>query len=121
MRSRALRQHVPCRLPSRLAPPAARDVTRGAPARHQCPPDFRTSCPPPPTLRLQFIFLDASGKPVAAAVGRLPREVLAGNTKALAEGQPLPYARIQAAGASGLQRSDGAMAGPRQVAPLDHS
>lgn len=58
---------------------------------------------------------------MAAAVGKLPREVLVGNTKALAEGQPLPYARIQAAGASGLQRPDSAMAGPRQVAPLDHS
>ena len=69
----------------------------------------------------QFVFLDASGKPVAAAVGKLPREVLAGNTKALAEGQPLPYARIQAAGASSLQRPEGAMAGPKQSAPLDHS
>ncbi|KAL4429400.1 hypothetical protein ABPG77_005174 [Micractinium sp. CCAP 211/92] len=69
----------------------------------------------------EFVFLDASGRPVAAAVGKLPREVLAGNIKALSEGQPLPYARIQAAGASGLQRPDGAMAGPRQVAPLDHS
>lgn len=69
----------------------------------------------------EFIFLDSSGKPVAAAVGKLPREVLVGNTKALAEGQPLPYARIQAAGASSLQRPEGAMAGPRQLAPLDHS
>jgi hypothetical protein len=67
------------------------------------------------------VFLDASGKPVAAAVGRLPREVLLGNTQALAEGRELPYARIQAAGASSLQRSGGAMAGPRQAGPLDHS
>ncbi|EFN54320.1 hypothetical protein CHLNCDRAFT_13220, partial [Chlorella variabilis] len=41
----------------------------------------------------EFVFLDGSGKPVAAAVGKLPREVLAGNTRALAEGAPLPYAR----------------------------
>ena len=44
-----------------------------------------------------------------------------GNTRALAAGEPLPYARIQAAGASALQRADGAMAGPRQAGPLDHS
>ena len=73
----------------------------------------------PPTP--QFVFLDASGKPLAAAVGKLPREVLEGNTKALAQGQPLPYARVQAAGASGLQRPEAAMAGPRQAGPLDHS
>ncbi|PSC71442.1 thioredoxin chloroplastic [Micractinium conductrix] len=69
----------------------------------------------------EYVFLDANGKPVAAAVGKLPREVLVGNTAALAEGKPLPYARIQAAGASGLQRPEGAMAGPRQANPLDHS
>lgn len=76
----------------------------------------------PPPSSTQFVFLDGSGKPVAAAVGKLPREVLAGNTRALAEGAPLPYARIQAAGASSLQRPEGAMAGPRAMAgPLDHS
>ena len=76
-----------------------------------------------PTLPspLQFVFLDASGKPLAAAVGKLPREVLEGNTAALAAGKPLPFARIQAAGASSLQRPEGAMAGPRQAMPLDHS
>lgn len=67
------------------------------------------------------MFLDASGKPVAAAVGKLPKEVLVGNTRALAAGEPLPYARIQASGASTLQRPDGAMAGPRQAGPLDHA
>ena len=66
------------------------------------------------------MFLDASGKPLAAAVGKLPKEVLVGNTQALAAGQPLPYARIQAAGASALQRPDGVMAGPRQAEPLSH-
>ena len=77
------------------------------------------TCRPDP--HPQYVFLDANGKPVAAAVGKLPREVLVGNTAALAEGKPLPYARIQAAGASGLQRPEGAMAGPRQANPLDHS
>jgi hypothetical protein len=67
------------------------------------------------------VFLDASGKPLAAAVGKLPKEVLVGNARALAEGRDLPYARVQAPGASSLQRPDGAMAGPRQAGPLDHS
>ncbi len=68
------------------------------------------------------MFLDGSGEPVAAAVGKLPKEVLVGNTKALAEGSPLPYARIKAAGASSLQRPEGAMADPRAMAgPRDHS
>ena len=75
------------------------------------------------------MFLDAGGKPLAAAVGKLPREVLLGNTRALAEGAPLPYARTQAGGASSLQRpvgggggsGGGAMAGPRQAGPRDHS
>lgn len=94
-----------------------------APAAVSHPPP-RRSCvhpPTPPPSSPQFVFLDASGKPVAAAVGKLPKEVLVGNTRALAAGEPLPYARIQASGASTLQRPDGAMAGPRQSGPLDHS
>ena len=86
-----------------------------------CCGGVRASQPCPALYCPQFVFLDAQGKPLAAAVGRLPLDVLVGNTKALAEGKPLPYARIQAAGASGLQRPDGAMAGPRQTGPLDHS
>lgn len=59
---------------------------------------------------------------MAAAVGKLPREVLDGNAAALAAGKPPPFARIQAAGASSLQRPEGAMAGPRSTTgPLDHS
>jgi len=84
-------------------------------------PPTRFPLPPRPHLPPQFVFLDASGKPVAAAVGKLPKEVLVGNVRALASGDPLPYARIQAAGASGLQRPDGAMAGPPQVGPPDYS
>lgn len=105
------------------APPSGTPTAPG-PFATVWPPALTAAGPQPPNLRPQrpqFVFLDASGRPVAAAVGKLPREVLAGNIKALSEGQPLPYARIQAAGASGLQRPDGAMAGPRQVAPLDHS
>lgn len=44
-----------------------------------------------------FVFLDQSGKAQAAAVGRLPREVLEGDTAALAEGKPLPFARVSGA------------------------
>lgn len=80
-----------------------------------------TNFHPPTHPSCQFVFLDKEGKPLAAAVGKLPREVLAGNTAALAEGRPLPFARVQAEGASALQRPDGAMAGPqRQAGPLDH-
>jgi hypothetical protein len=67
-----------------------------------------------------FVFLDGEGRAQAAAVGRVPEEVLEGDVRALAEGAPLPYARVQNA-ASPLQRPD-AMAGPKaQSMPRDHA
>ena len=68
-----------------------------------------------------FVFLDAQGKPQAAAVGKLPKEVLEGDFAALAEGKPLPYARIRGA-TSPLQRPEGAMAASTQsTMPRDHA
>ncbi|GAB4821897.1 hypothetical protein N2152v2_008943 [Parachlorella kessleri] len=68
-----------------------------------------------------FVFLNAQGQPQAAAVGRLPPEILQGDLKALAEGAPLPYARARGA-ASPMQRPEGVKAGPAtQAGPLDHS
>ena len=58
-----------------------------------------------------FVFLNAQGQPQAAAVGRLPPEILQGDLKALAEGDPLPYARARGA-ASPMQRPEGVKAGP---------
>jgi thiol-disulfide isomerase/thioredoxin len=65
-----------------------------------------------------FVFMDDSGKPLAAAVGRLPKEVLQGNVAALAAGQQeLPYAAVR--------REASAMTPPQQgakiAAPRDHA
>ncbi|KAH7619239.1 hypothetical protein Ndes2526B_g06196 [Nannochloris sp. 'desiccata'] len=71
-----------------------------------------------------FVFLDSNGKPQAAAVGKLPKEVLEGDFAALAEGKPLPYARMSGA-ASPLQRPDAAMASSSSSSstamPRDHA
>jgi len=67
-----------------------------------------------------FVFLGADGRPQAAAVGKLPREVLEGDFAALAKGEELPYARVAGA-TSPLQRPAGAMAGDRQAMPRDHA
>ncbi|GIL76096.1 hypothetical protein Vretimale_5724 [Volvox reticuliferus] len=67
-----------------------------------------------------FVFFDKMGEPLAAAVGRVPRQVLEGNLEALASDAPLPYA-----GAQGRTSSPapplGAMAGPKQTMPRDHT
>jgi hypothetical protein len=68
-----------------------------------------------------FVFLDGQGRVQAAAVGKLPPEVLNGDLRALAEGTSLPYARVRGA-VSPMQRPDAVMAGPsRSAGPLDHS
>ena len=68
-----------------------------------------------------FVFLDSDGKPQAAAVGKLPKEVLEGDFAALAEGKPLPYARISGA-TSPLQKPDASMmSSPSTAMPRDHA
>jgi thiol-disulfide isomerase/thioredoxin len=70
-----------------------------------------------------FVFLDSNGKPQAAAVGKLPKEVLEGDFAALAEGKPLPYARV-AGSTSPLQRPDGSMmssSSSSKAMPRDHA
>eukprot|EP00798_Chlamydomonas_sp_ICE-L_P004177 gene4177-14277_t len=42
-----------------------------------------------------FVFLDKENTPLAATVGKLPTEVLAGNVNALAKGEALPYAALR--------------------------
>lgn len=100
-----------------------------------CPPaailTTRLACTYPPAHCLQvleygvsgiphFVFLDSQGVPQAAAVGKLPPEVLLGDLDALAEGKPLPYARVRGQ-VSPMQRPGAVMAGPsNQVGPLDH-
>jgi thiol-disulfide isomerase/thioredoxin len=66
-----------------------------------------------------FVFLGPDGRPQAAAVGKLPKEVLDGDFAALAEGRDLPYARVSGA-TSPLQRVDGAMTA-KQTMPRDHA
>ncbi|GFR48538.1 hypothetical protein Agub_g10435, partial [Astrephomene gubernaculifera] len=67
-----------------------------------------------------FVFLDKSGEPLAAAVGRVPRQVLQGNVEALASDAPLPFLAAQGRGSSPAA-PPGAMAGPRQAMPRDHA
>jgi len=43
----------------------------------------------------EFVFLNGQGDAEAIAWGRLPREVLEGDVKALAEQKELPYARVK--------------------------
>jgi thiol-disulfide isomerase/thioredoxin len=62
-----------------------------------------------------FVFLDGNGKAQAAAVGRLPKDVLLGDVDALSRGSPLPYARTSGT-MSALREQTGAMTNPR-----DHS
>eukprot|EP00197_Chlamydomonas_leiostraca_P004847 CAMPEP_0202869286 /NCGR_PEP_ID=MMETSP1391-20130828/12357_1 /ASSEMBLY_ACC=CAM_ASM_000867 /TAXON_ID=1034604 /ORGANISM="Chlamydomonas leiostraca, Strain SAG 11-49" /LENGTH=242 /DNA_ID=CAMNT_0049549593 /DNA_START=31 /DNA_END=759 /DNA_ORIENTATION=+ len=66
-----------------------------------------------------FVFIDKEGKPLAAAVGRLPRSVLEGNVAALADGKPLPFAGARGP-TSSMTPPDGAAA-TRQAAPRDHA
>lgn len=68
----------------------------------------------------EFVFLDASGRPQAAAVGKVPKEVLAADVAALAENKDLPYARIRGA-ASDTTRPDSAGAVAKATMPRDHA
>ncbi|GLC33247.1 hypothetical protein PLESTB_000355000 [Pleodorina starrii] len=67
-----------------------------------------------------FVFFDKTGEPLAAAVGRVPRQVLEGNLEALASDAPLPYAGAQGRTSSSAP-PPGEMAGPRQTMPRDHA
>ncbi|MEM7793872.1 MAG: thioredoxin domain-containing protein [Cyanobacteria bacterium P01_C01_bin.118] len=42
-----------------------------------------------------FAFLDAAGKDAGAAIGEIPRAVLASNLTSLLAGEPLPYAQAE--------------------------
>lgn len=67
-----------------------------------------------------FVYLDERGTPLGAAVGRLPMQVLEGNTAALAKHEDLPYIRAQGA-TSSLQPPDRSTASQKQAAPRDHA
>eukprot|EP00955_Chlamydomonas_euryale_P060968 357873-Chlamydomonas_euryale.AAC.1 len=67
-----------------------------------------------------FVFMDGSNKPLAAAVGKLPEQVLQGNVAALAEGRPrLPFAAVR--GEVSAREDPAAAGGPKQAMPRDHS
>ncbi|BDA44960.1 Thioredoxin-like protein HCF164, chloroplastic [Coccomyxa sp. Obi] len=65
-----------------------------------------------------FVFLNEKGSPEAAAVGRLPREVLEADVRALAASDPLPF-RNNRGPTSGLARPESSTA--TQKNPRDHS
>ena len=70
----------------------------------------------------EFVFLDASGKPMAAAVGRVPKDVLDANIEALAERRDLPFARIQREANDPTQGGPGSPSGSaKQTSPRDHA
>ena len=56
----------------------------------------------------------------AAAVGKVPRQVLFDNADALARKDVVPWARIVEAGSSPVSRPT-ALQGQRQAGPLDHN
>lgn len=76
-----------------------------------------------------FVFLDKSGEAQAAAIGRLPKDVLEGDTAALAEGQPLPFARVAGAMSSlrnenqqdNNNNNNNASSSVKQTSPRDHA
>ncbi|KAI8471351.1 MAG: thioredoxin-like protein [Monoraphidium minutum] len=63
-----------------------------------------------------FVFLGPDGEPLAAAVGKVPRQVLSANVDALAEGRELPYAR-----ARGVTSALSAPPAKRAAEPRDHA
>lgn len=66
-----------------------------------------------------FVFLDQSGKPLTAAVGKLPKEVLQGNVAALAGSEPLPFTGSQ--GRTSSLADAPAPGGVKQANPRDHA
>lgn len=69
-----------------------------------------------------FVFMDDKGTPLAAAVGRLPKEVLQGNVAALAAGQQqLPYAAVRGQTSSLAPQSSMVASGKATTAPRDHA
>ena len=56
----------------------------------------------------------------AAAVGKVPQQVLFADAEALSRGEDLPYAKIQKE-ASPMSDRPTLSPGPRQAGPLDHS
>lgn len=67
----------------------------------------------------EYVWIDATGRPKAVAVGRLPREVLEGNTAALATGQELPYNKVRSAASDLINRPQGRSGADQR--PLDHA
>ena len=68
----------------------------------------------------EFVFLDASGQPQAAAVGRVPKEVLVADVDALAERKTLPYARIKGETSDVVSSNNGLVSG-KTTMPRDHA
>ncbi|WIA43856.1 hypothetical protein OEZ86_010271 [Tetradesmus obliquus] len=69
-----------------------------------------------------FVFMDGKGEPLAAAVGRLPKEVLQGNVSALAAGQQqLPYAAVRGQTSSLAPQNSMVASSKSAAAPRDHA
>ena len=68
----------------------------------------------------EFVFLDALGEPQAAAVGRVPKEVLVADVDALAERKTLPYARIKGETSDVVSSNNGLVSG-KTTMPRDHA
>eukprot|EP00198_Chlamydomonas_reinhardtii_P002260 XP_001691596.1 thioredoxin-like protein [Chlamydomonas reinhardtii] len=68
-----------------------------------------------------FVFFDKTGEPQAAAVGRVPKQVVEDNLQALLQDAPLPYSGAQ--GRASAAAAPDVMAGPSRSAamPRDHA
>lgn len=65
-----------------------------------------------------FVFLDGHGKAQAAAVGRVPQQILEDNARALAAGGKMPFARTAGATSTPDNAAGTAL---KQVMPRDHA
>lgn len=74
----------------------------------------------PQAQRAEFVFFDKDGQAVAAAVGRVPKEVLLADAEALASGDSVPYASIQDRSANAVSSRPGGAPAPKQASPLSH-
>ncbi|KAG2422653.1 hypothetical protein HXX76_015890 [Chlamydomonas incerta] len=68
-----------------------------------------------------FVFFDKTGEPQAAAVGRVPKQIVEDNLQALLKDAPLPYAGAQ--GRASAAVAPDVMAGPSRSSamPRDHA
>ena len=70
----------------------------------------------------EFVFLDDKGQPQAAAVGKIPKEVISADIKALADRTKLPFARVaNSQKSSSVDAPSPLRSAAPQTLPRDHA